>query len=84
MLTGLGILDTWSVVLFNFLLALTFLLSASVQFGLLSQALLDNIFKTVTSDDSLKVAEHEGQMEDVSKAFWFQAIAYPLELIKEM
>lgn len=67
------------------MLALSFLLSASVQIGLLSQ-ILDYFFKMVTSTsgDSLKVAEHEGQMEDVSKAFWFQAIAYPLELIEEM
>lgn len=67
------------------MLALTFLHSASVQFGLLSQT-PDYFFKIVTSasGDSLKVAEHEGQMEDVSKAFWFQAIAYPLELVDEM
>lgn len=42
------------------------------------------LFKTVTTGDSLKVIEHEGQVEDASKAFWFQAIAYPLELIEEI
>lgn len=64
--------------------ALIFPLSASVQTGLLSQT-EDYFFKTVTSasGDTFKVTEHEGQMEDISKAFWFRAIAYPLELLEE-